>query len=232
MILITFALPAESSELIKRLREKRTPDDRDNIVYGKINAVPVGIFHTGVGAKICGPRITHLLSNLRPNFLISAGFAGSIRDALRPGDLVLAENFSDENLLARARQALSGQNPRVVKIFTSTKIVDSREDGNEIVQMHGADAVDMETATISVACASHQVPMLSLRVISDSLNEPLPAPPRVLFDIERQRTNYVKLALYVLRHPGAIPSLLRFSQRIARAREALTEASITIVQSL
>lgn len=232
MILITFALPTESSELIKRLREKRASDDQDNIVYGKINAVPVGIFHTGVGAKICGPRITHLLSNLRPDFLIGAGFAGSICDALRLGDLILAENFAEENLLAKALQALSGQNVRAVKLFTSTKIVDSPEHRNEIVQMHGADAVDMETATISVACASHQVPMLSLRVISDSLNEPLPAPPRVLFDIEQQRTNYVKLASYVLQHPGAIPSLVRFSRRIARARKVLTEALVTLVRGL
>lgn len=233
MIFITFALPTETSGLIKQLGGKQTSYfNRDKIIYGKINVVPVGIFHTGVGAKTCQPRMANLLRNVRPDLLISAGFAGSTSDEFTPGDLILAENFSNKRFLDEALQILSAQNVRAVRIFTATRIIDSREERNRIARDYEAAAVDMETEGIAFACAAYKVPLLSLRIISDSVSEPLPAPPQVLFDIEEQRTDYTKLVAHMLRHPGAIRSLFRFSRRIARAREALTEALLALVQGL
>src|SRR4029077_10288654 len=108
MILITFAVPAESSGLIKQLGGKQTSYfNGDKIIYGKINAVPVGIFHTGVGTKTCQPRIANLLRNVHPDLLISAGFAGSTSDKFTAGDLILAENFSNKRFLDEALRVLS-----------------------------------------------------------------------------------------------------------------------------
>jgi hypothetical protein len=73
------------------------------------------------------------------------------------------------------------------------------------------------------------VPMLSLRVISDSLAAPFPAPPDVLFDHESQKTNYPTLIRYLLRHPSTIPRLAAFAAQISRARKALTEALLDAV---
>ena len=64
--------------------------------------------------------------------------------------------------------------------------------------------------------------MLSLRAISDTESEPLPAPPEVLFDLEKQKTNFARLALYLATHPGAIMRLNAFRQRVALARQSLT----------
>ncbi|HXM74618.1 MAG TPA: hypothetical protein VN904_05035, partial [Chthoniobacterales bacterium] len=95
MIAITFALPAESSALISRLREKtRALCDGEKIIYGKIDNRSVAIFHTGVGRKSCEHKINNLLRGERPDFLISSGFAGSAREDLQVGNLILAENFS------------------------------------------------------------------------------------------------------------------------------------------
>jgi nucleoside phosphorylase len=144
MFVITFALAAESSGLIELLSEKQTSYfNSDKIIYGKINTVAVGILHTGVGAKTCKPRITTLLRNVQPDLLISGGFAGSTSDEFKPGDLILAENFSDERLLGEARQALAARNARAAKLFTSTKVVDSGEERNQIAREKGAAAVDM-----------------------------------------------------------------------------------------
>jgi hypothetical protein len=67
-----------------------------------------------------------------------------------------------------------------------------------------------------------------LRVISDTPREPFPAPPPVLFDTERQRTNGAKLATYLLLHPTRIPRLIRFAKQIAHAREELTGALLSL----
>jgi hypothetical protein len=71
-----------------------------------------------------------------------------------------------------------------------------------------------------------------LRAISDSLHEPFPAPPHLLFDLERQRTNAPKLLLYFLKRPTHIVGFIRFANRIARARRTLTNAIIVMIQDL
>jgi hypothetical protein len=45
-----------------------------------------------------------------------------------------------------------------------------------------------------------------------------------LFDLEKQKTDFARLALYLVMHPGAISRLNAFRQRIARARQSLTNA--------
>jgi adenosylhomocysteine nucleosidase len=233
MIVIMFALPAESSALISRLRKKNHAlCDGEKIIQGKIDSRSVAIFHTGAGPKSCASKIDNLLRNERPDFLLSSGFAGSAREDLQVGDLILAENFSDPELLSKAREVLEARNPRRIKLFSSTSIIDSMAERNEIARAHGADAVDMETETIARACAAHRIRMLSLRVISDSAREPFPAPPNLLFDIERQRTDFARLGLYLMIHPLRIGRFLNFARRVTRAREALTRAIIEFLRAL
>jgi adenosylhomocysteine nucleosidase len=233
VIAITFALPAESSNLVSLLQEKkRSGRNKAVTIQGKIDKRPVEIFHTGVGGKACASKIDNFLRAAHPKFLISSGFAGAVRDDWNVGDLLLSENFSDRHLLLRAERALSNQHPWVGRLFTSTSIVDSIAERDEIARDNGADAVDMETELIAQACAMHGVPLLSLRVISDTAGQPLPAPPKILFDVEQQRTNAAKLTLYFLTHPGRAGRLIAFSRRVSRARHNLTDAIVTLVREL
>jgi adenosylhomocysteine nucleosidase len=229
MIGIAFALPSESSDFIRQLRPV---EDVDGLLFGKIGDRDVAVVHTGVGARNCNERLEILLHKAKPQFVITSGFAGAVVDQLRVGDLILAENFSEPNLFGLAKEILRDQNARAVKLFTSTSIIDSFEERNEIARKSGAAAVDMETGAIVATCNAHGMPLLSLRAISDSPSEPFPAPMSILFDLERQRTNYGRLFAYLLRHPASISRLTRFSGEIARARTALTEAIVTLVTKI
>jgi adenosylhomocysteine nucleosidase len=217
MIAITFALRAESAGFAAQLRKQKI-DDRQ-----------IMIWHTGVGQKHCRLRMNQFLKAERPDFLISSGFAGGMREDLRVGDLILAENFSDRQLLAKAQQTLTGYKVQAVKMFTSTTIIHSIADRNEIARANNAAAVDMETAVIAAACATHGVPMLSLRVITDSLQEPLPTTPPVLFDVERQRTNFRRLTSHLIAHPNSVLGLLQFRARIVCVRKKLANAILDLV---
>ena len=229
MIGITFALPSESSGLVRRLRAVQR---HDNLVSGKIDNRDVTILHTGVGAKACNERLEVLLHRTRPSLVISSGFAGAVSEDLRVGDLILARNFSDPGLLASAERILRDREPQVVRLFTSASIIDSVAERNEIARAADAASVDMETGAIADVCKIHGVPLLSLRIISDTANQPFPAPPSVLFDIERQRTNFGGLLAYLLREPGSVGRLFRFGRQIARARASLTDAIIALVREL
>ena len=229
MIGITFALPSESFDFVRQLRQI---ENVDGLLFGTIGDRDVAVVHTGVGAGNCNERLEILLHKAKPQFVITSGFAGAVVDQLRVGDLILAENFSEPNLLGLAKEILRNQNARSAKLFTSTSIIDSIEERNELARKSDAAAVDMETGAIVAVCSAHGMPLLSLRAISDSPDEPFPAPMSILFDLERQRTNYFRLFAYLLRHPTAISRLVRFSGEIARARTALTDAIITLVCKL
>ena len=229
MIAITFALPTESVGIRQRLRDIR----RDGkMVSGRIGDHAVTISHTGVGAKKCNERIEELLHKARPRLVISSGFAGAVVEDLHVGDLLLAENFSDRQLLTNAERILRDHKPKVRKLFTSKSIADSIAERNQIASASGAAAVDMETSAIVEICTAHGVPLLSLRAISDSLTESFPAPPNVLFDIERQRPNYGRLIRYLLRYPASIASLSQFGRRIARVRAVLTDAIAALITEI
>ncbi|HEY6070924.1 MAG TPA: hypothetical protein VIU85_06075 [Chthoniobacterales bacterium] len=229
MIGITFALSSESSDFVRQLRQI---ENVDGLIFGKIGDRDVAVVHTGVGAGSCNERLEILLHKAKPQFVITAGFAGAVVEQLRVGDLILAENFSEPNLLGLAKEILRDQNARPAKLFTATSIIDSIEERSEIARKSGAAAVDMETGAIVAVCSAHGMPLLSLRAISDSPSEPFPAPMSILFDLERQRTNYGRLFAYLLRHPAAISRLVRFSGEIARARAVLTDAIVRLVKKI
>ena len=213
MIAITFALSPESSDLAR-----------------SIDKTQATIFHTGVGPKIAAARIEKFLGDNRPEFVISSGFAGSLHDDLGVGDLILANNYSDPQLGRRARELLEGHNVQTAKLFTSNAIADSAAERRRLRKENSADAIDMETEVIARACAAHGIEMISLRVITDTPREPLPAPPAVLFDIGSQRTKIIRLLLYCVSHPATIPRLSRFAQTIKMARAELTSALLTLLR--
>src|SRR5213592_4092557 len=98
-IAVTFALPAESSEFLRRLGNKsRANRNGISIVRGTIGHRSIEVLHTGVGKNICEERIAKFLKNQRFNFLISAGFAGSLNHELQVNDLIAAKNFSTADL--------------------------------------------------------------------------------------------------------------------------------------
>jgi adenosylhomocysteine nucleosidase len=230
MIAITFALQAESSDFVRRVGDRRSRSRNSlTTIEGKVGNHEIEIMHTGVGEKICHARLPAFLQEARPQLLISAGFAGAVGNDLAAGDLILSRNFSDQRLLTTSEGLLEGRPVHVVKLLTTKTVVDSSAAREEIGRASGAAAVDMETEIIAAECAARGIPLLSLRAISDTPARPLPAPPDVLFDLQRQRTNFPGLSIYVLRHPMVVPRLIGFARQVSRARQNLTDALVAIL---
>jgi len=231
MIAVTFALPAESSEFLRRLGNKFCTDrNGTRIIRGTVDDREIEVLHTGVGEKVCRQQVEKFLKDQQFEFLISAGFAGALNDQLHPGDLLMAKNFSTLDL--NDSRSFSRLPIRTANLLTTPALIDSGKQRKRVARESGASAVDMETEFIARACAEHGIPLLSLRVITDTPREPFPAPPKILFDIERQRTHLVKLARFLLAHPNKIPRLIEFARRIARARKILATALVEIVKKL
>lgn len=213
MIAITFALPSESRDFLRLLG----------------NQSKITVLHTGVGEKSCRERIGPFLESKRFDLLISSGFAGGVDPSLGVGDLLLADNFSNPDSLARADDILLAQTARLV---TADRVIESAAARRQFAREQSAAAVDMETKWIAEACAAKDVPLLSLRAISDTAAAPFPAPASALFDLARQRTDARKLGGYLLKNPAGIVRLLRFARQISLARASLTSALTILVREL
>ena len=232
MIAITFALPAESSDFVSLL-EKPVRNSREGVetIRGRRHGKPVVVLHTGVGRKICSQRMEILLRREPFQFVLSAGFAGALEKELRIGNVLVSENYSSPQLLRSTQSALSGDGIFQGKLLTVPDVIESNSEREQLATKTGAAAVDMETEFIAEACADHQLPMLSLRAISDTPSEPFPAPAHVLFDLEKQRTDFARLALYLIKNPGAVAQLNAFRKRVTEARKALTGTLDAILRS-
>lgn len=233
MIAVTFALPAESSEFVGLLSNRRivTRAGAESI-QGDFHGRSIAVVHTGVGAKACAPTMAAFLQRQRVDCLISAGFAGALDPDLHVADLLIAENYSSAALLNSPTFHLEDMAIYLAELATVPAIVQLRDERIDLAKQTGAAAVDMETKFIAEACAAQAVPMISLRAISDTSDEPFPAPPHVLFDVAQQKTNGARLAFYLATHPFAIGRLRAFAGRIATVRAALTIAVSTLVRGL
>jgi nucleoside phosphorylase len=228
VIAVTFALPAESAAFVRLLGDRKR---RGEIVLGKIENHAIEILHTGVGETPCRERLAALLRDRPFDLLISAGFAGALTNEFQPCDLLLAKDFSTASL-ENFRGAIAKWNIRLADLYTSPVMVSSIEQQTRIAAETGAAAVDMETKFIARACAEHELPLLSLRVISDSPSQPFPAPPNVLFNVTKQETDFGKFTGFFARHPDRLPKLIQFAHTIRRARKTLAHALADIIQNL
>jgi nucleoside phosphorylase len=229
-------LPAESSALIRSFRNVK----RDRvIVCGDLEDHPplhtdhtrsLCVMHTGVGEKECENRLRNFLRTTQPQLLIASGFCGGTSDDRHPGDLIIAANVSNPELLRKTQAILPGAIPGT--IYSADRIVDFATDRYAIGRKQGAIAIDMETETIARICAEKSIPILGLRVVSDCPAAPFPAAPHILFDIEKQRTDFLRLAGYIARKPASISRLIGFSRQITMAKAKLADALVAVLRAL
>src|SRR5213079_2025083 len=133
-IAVTFALPAESSEFLRRLGNRSRADRNGiSIVRGTIGDRSIEVMHTGVGENICRERIAKFLENQQFDFLISAGFAGSLSHQLQVNDLLVAKNFSTLDV-KHAQSSLSNVSIHIANMLTVPALIDSAEERERIAR--------------------------------------------------------------------------------------------------
>ncbi len=234
MVILTFALPDESRDLVKKLEHsRREKAGEQELLTGLIGGRRVAIFHTGMGPTRSGAALQALLSALprdSVSALISSGFAGGLNPEWPSGTLVLAPNRSDAPLHAIARQALEGKVSEG-KIESVASPLETCAEKAELAARSHASAVDMESEALAAVCAEHRLPMLSLRAISDSATEELAVPFSVCFDPVRERPRPLALIGFLLRHPSRIAPFARFIGQIGHARRRLTVSLEELVKA-
>lgn len=183
----------------------------------------VELLITGMGSDNAERRMRAILATVRPDQVLTCGYAGGLHPELRSGQVVFC---ADDEFPLLAKLLEAGARPG--QFHCSPRIVSSAAGKQALRTQTGADAVEMESAIIRRICGEHRLPSATVRVISDPATEDLPLDFNALVKPDLSLA-YGKLAAALLRSPVRLGALVRLQcqTRIAAQNLARVLASVT-----
>lgn len=169
----------------------------------------------GMGKENAARSIKKILSQRRPGFVITSGFAGGLNEGLRNGDVV--GDWDPEFPLATSLEVAGVKR---VLFHCADRVVITREEKSALRKSTGTDAVEMESGVIREICQSRNVPSATVRVVSDSAGDDLPLDFNHLMNADHTM-NFLKLAGALIKSPMKIPKLIGFSGKVKFAAKEL-----------
>jgi adenosylhomocysteine nucleosidase len=225
MIAVTFAVPQESRAFRAALRHagRGAGYGHGNWFLGNAGQAEVLVVHTGIGRSAAEKSVRHLLEAVRPNLLISTGFAGGLDPRLRVGDVI----FDPAASTAEMRPVSS----IVGRILTVDAPLETAAAKAAAYAETGAHAVDMETAAIAPVCYEHRLPFLALRAISDAVSDALPFSFAESYNVQRQRPRLLAVAGRLLCSPHRLLALEKSLQAYHLAAGRISDALHFLLKS-
>lgn len=172
----------------------------------------------GIGAG----RLTGRICNSSTSAVILAGFAGALRADLRRGDIVLETIPDDFRLdldLPRGR------------FFTATDLIATPAAKAELCAKTGACAVEMEWEVVREKLGDADLPLIHVRVISDTADELLDESIMNWIDSDGRPKPFA-IARGLLAQPAKIRTLLNLRTAVKIASPRLGLVVRTIVEAM
>jgi adenosylhomocysteine nucleosidase len=226
---LVFASDVEAGGFIDTLGSVRATRGASYVDFdGCRNGRRIVVVETGIGAAAAGRATEDAITVLRPAWVVSAGFAGSLVDHVRPGQFVLADSLVDEQgvELALGMKLLeAGASPgvHVGRLLTVEHVVRDEARRRELGARHQALACDQESMAVAQACRRQQVRCLSVRVVSDAVDQQLSRELELLLDNPSWAGKLGVAAAALLNRPSAVKEFwklretaLGFSDRLAK----------------
>jgi len=177
-----FALGIESGGLVDQLQGAETSRHKHGTEHaGKLTGKEVVIVEAGVGAKAAARATGEAIKFYQPRWVVSAGFAGGLTDALRRGHILMADEVANRageklplGMKLDPQWVAATKGLHVGRLLTVDGIIRQPAERRGLAAEHGAIACDMETFGVAEACQQHNAKLLSVRIISDAVDDELP----------------------------------------------------------
>ncbi len=172
-------------------------------------------FAGGIGPRATRQAAETVLTLRQPALVISAGFAGSLRESLPVGAVIVPTKV----LGLPEEQTFSIENGEGTLVSVAEIVNPSVK--QELKNKYAADAVDMEAATVAAIAQARGMGFLAVKAISD---EPaLHLPPMGRFIDSRGEFQTFRFAMYAALHPALWSTLGRLKRNADKAANALCE---------
>ena len=233
-ILVTFAVEAEFAPWMKlrRFQEKQLQAEHWSggfRVYETMVADhAVWVHLTGMGGRSKGLFPLALCAKAAgTDFVISSGLAGSlrkehsVREVIAPHRVGTLRDATGATVNSDLHRLAGEHGAKLVEtMLTSDHIVESVVEKTRLGNF--ADAVDMESKWIMEEFAGEDIPIVTIRAISDESDEDLPLDFTECLTQEG-KLRPVSLLKSLIKKPAKVPDLVRFGIRSKKAAANLAQ---------
>ena len=169
--------------------------------HGKLNGKEVVIVRSGIGKVNAAICTQILVDDYKVSAVINTGIAGSLRNEINIGDIVLSTDAlehdmeatafgypvgqiprmdtlafeADKNLIALAEKCCAKVNPDIQtftgRVVTGDQFIASKDKKNWLVENFAGYCTEMEGAAIAHCAYLNKIPFLVIRAISDKADD-------------------------------------------------------------
>ncbi len=190
------AMPEEIEPIVERLENVTKHEIADNLYYTALyGSLDLVIAYSKIGKVFSALTAATMIERFGVRKMLFSGVAGAINPELRIGDLIAATKLCQHDLditafghpygyvpegsvyveadpglleVAAAAAVREGVKLRRGIVATGDQFVADEERKAWIGETFGADALEMEGASVAVVCNALKVPFFILRAISDA----------------------------------------------------------------
>lgn len=239
-VLVVFALGVESAGLVDRLQDSTTLGGRSFREHaGYLDGQRVVVIETGVGREAAARATDDALELHQPAWVVSAGFAAGLQDQVHRGHIVMADRLCDEQggelsvgfkIDPQAAAATPGLH--LGRLLTVDRIVRTREEKRRLGEAFDAVALDMETTAVAEVCRRHRKRLLSVRVVSDAVDDQLPREIERLVSQQTLAGQLGAAAGAIIGRPSAVKDMWKLRDDAFKASERLAAYLLGVLPQL
>ena len=220
-VAIVAALEREIWPLVKSWSSRRVESgDREFQLFEQGGSVAVC---GGIGAEAARRTCEAVIAICKPDWIISAGYAGALSLNLKVGEVLRPVKIID------ASDGSSAASDGISGVLVSTNSVASVAQKRKLADAYGANAVDMEAAAVAKSAMLHGIRFLAVKAISDDASFEVPNVDDAVD--ERGRFHTGKFAAHVIFRPWVWRRVAQMGANSATASEVLSQTLKEMLKS-
>jgi adenosylhomocysteine nucleosidase len=177
-----FGSNLEAGSLIDALKGSETSRHGHGTEYaGKLDGREVVIVESGIGGKAAARAAREVIKFYQPQWIVAAGFAAALHEDLRKGHVLMADEVASPageklaigiKLEPHVVEATRGLH--VGKLLTIDNVIRRPAERRQLFEQYQTLACDMETFAVAAACRDVGAKLISVRLITDGVDDELP----------------------------------------------------------
>jgi adenosylhomocysteine nucleosidase len=235
-----FALNIEAGGLVDMTQDRTSIRGASFVEHrGDLNGQALVIAESGVGAEAAARATEDLIDLHAPQWIVSAGFAGSLNVDLRRGAILMANEVvkpSGESLDIRLRmdRAAIEATPGlfVGRLLTVDRVIAQPDEKRRLGDETGSLACDMETFAVAEVCQRRKVKFLSVRIVSDGIDESIPPEIDKLLQQDSLVAKIGAATGAVFNRPSSVKDMWALKEQALKATDRLAKFLVGVFPQL
>ena len=210
---------------------------------GILEGKEITLIRTGIGKGPAAEALTNVLERFSLSLVVSTGYMGAADPRLKVADVLVADQVlelkdsSGDAFTSKKAAKEYAIDPSLLELtanvfadgatvfrgglLTVDRVVAEPQDKVNAGQFYSVLGIDMETSALARLAGEKGVPFISVRAVSDTVDQKLvDISPFLEADGE---VSTLKAGWHVLTHPGKIKNLVSLREHSQRATRSLTQ---------